>query len=64
MTQAAFREQIATLASQLAHRPLDDALDDWLNREHGPGSSTYQALRESCEAGVKQGWLCRTARST
>ena len=59
MTQAAFREQIATLAAQLADRTLDDELDDWLNREHGPDSSTYQALRQSCEAGVADGWLCQ-----
>jgi len=32
MTQAAFREQIAALASQLVHRPLDYTLDEWLNR--------------------------------
>ncbi len=59
MTQATFREQIAALAAQLADRALDDELDDWLNREHGPDSSTYRALRQSCEAGVTEGWLCQ-----
>lgn len=59
MTQAAFREQIAALAAQLAGRALDNKLDDWLNREHGPDCSTYQALRQSCETGVAEGWLCQ-----
>ena len=59
MTQAAFREQIATLASQLAQRALDDELDAWLNREYGPHSATYLALRRFCEAGVAEGWLCQ-----
>jgi hypothetical protein len=59
MTQAQFREQIATLVLQLAQRPLDDTLDDWLNREYGPETPTYQALRKSCETGVAEGWLCQ-----
>ena len=53
-----FREQIAQLTDQLAGRPLDAALDAWLNAEHGAGSATYQRLKASCEAGVAAGWLC------
>lgn len=59
MTQALFREKIAMLAAQRVDRPLDDPLDRWLNREHGPASPTYQALRQSCESGVAEGWLCQ-----
>jgi hypothetical protein len=59
MTQARFREQIAALTRALADRPLDTALDQWLNRTHGPSSATYQALRQSCETGVAEGWLCQ-----
>lgn len=59
MTQALFREQLAALATQLANRPLDDTLDQWLNQEHGPASPTYRALRQSCEAGAAEGWLCQ-----
>lgn len=59
MTQALFREQIAALTAQLAGRPLDKQLDQWLNREHGPASASYQALRQSCERGVTDGWLCQ-----
>ncbi len=58
MTPEAFRQQIASLTAQLAGRPIDDALDTWLNQEHGAGSATYQALRASCEAGTAEGWLC------
>ena len=58
MTQADFRHQIAELAAQLEGRPLDAELDAWLNREHGLGSATYRALKQSCEAGVAEGWLC------
>ena len=58
MTPEIFRSQIAALTQTLAGRPLDAALGQWLNANHGPHSSTYQSLRESCEAGVAQGWLC------
>jgi hypothetical protein len=58
MTPADLHQQIADLTRQLAGRTLDAGLDAWLNREHGAGSATYQALKQSCEAGVAGGWLC------
>jgi len=59
VTAAALRQHIADLTRRLAGRNLDSSLDDWLNREHGAGSPTYLALKQSCEAGVAQGWLCQ-----
>jgi hypothetical protein len=56
--QTQFRQQIASLTAQLAGRPVDQALDLWLNAEHGTASSTYQQLKASCERGVAEGWLC------
>lgn len=58
MTQEEFRQLVAGLTRELAGRPLDPALDEWLNREHGPGTPTYQRWREACLAGVAQGWMC------
>ncbi len=58
MSPSDFREQIARLCAELAGRPLDAQLDTWLNREHGPDSATYQELKQSCETGVTEGWLC------
>lgn len=53
-----FHRQLAELTAQLAGRPLDAALDAWLNEHHGPQSATYAQLKASCEAGVAAGWLC------
>jgi Domain of unknown function (DUF4863) len=53
-----FRDNIAELTTQLAGRPLDAALESWLNAEHGPASITYDRLKQACEAGVAAGWLC------
>ena len=58
VTPETLREQIAALGAQIAGRPLDAALDTWLNQEHGPSSATYRALKASCQAGVAAGWLC------
>ena len=58
MTPAEFRAQIAAFTAPLAGRALDADLDAWLNREHGPASPGYKALKASCEAGVAAGWLC------
>ena len=58
MTPEEFRADIAALTVQLQGRPLDTALDAWLNAEHGPASATYQRLKAGCQAGVAAGWLC------
>lgn len=58
MPQAQFHAQIAALSAELVGRPLDADLDAWLNAEHGVGSTTYAQLRQSCETGVAEGWLC------
>jgi Domain of unknown function (DUF4863) len=58
MSAEEFKAQIAKLTTQLAGRSLDADLDRWLNAEHGVGSSMYEQLKISCQAGVAEGWLC------
>lgn len=58
MSQESFRQQVAALTAQIAGRPLDAALDAWLNAQHGAGSSTHDALSAACRQGVAEGWLC------
>lgn len=58
MSQAQFRAQIAQLTARIADRPLDAALEIWLNTECGPDTDTYQQLFQSCKDGVAEGWLC------
>ena len=59
MTPDTFRQQIAALTVRIAGRPLDAALDAWLNAECGPDSAVYRELSASCQAGVAEGWLCQ-----
>ena len=56
--KTAFHQALAALTAQLAGKPLDAALAQWLNTTHGPTSTTYQCLREACLQGVREGWLC------
>jgi len=58
MSPTEFRELVAQTTARIAGRPLDGALDAWLNAECGPTSETYLALKAACEAGVADGWLC------
>ena len=39
MSAIEFKEQLAKLTAQIAGKPLDEALDNWLNTEHGVGSA-------------------------
>ena len=59
MTPDTFRQQIAALTARIAGRPLDAALDAWLNAEFGQDSAVYRELHASCQAGVAEGWLCQ-----
>jgi len=59
MSQASFRAALSELAAELAGRPLDDALDAWLNLHHGADSPTFTRLAEAIRAGVAEGWLCQ-----
>jgi hypothetical protein len=59
MTPSEFQTEIAQLTAQLAGRPLDAALDRWLNELHGPASASYRRLAQACRTGVAEGWLCQ-----
>jgi hypothetical protein len=58
MSQDLMHSRIARLTAELAGRPLDGALDAWLNERHGSGSRTFQDIAESIRTGVAEGWLC------
>ncbi|CAG9250397.1 DUF4863 family protein [Paraburkholderia unamae] len=58
MSPQDFERLVAGVTGQIAARPLDDALDAWLNATWPNGSPTFEALAQACRAGVAQGWLC------
>ena len=58
ITPDTLHAQLAAITAQIAGRPLDGALEQWLNQENGASSKGYAQLKASCIAGVEQGWLC------
>ena len=58
MSKHEFHQQLVELTARIAGRPLDLALDQWLNAHHGPGSQSFERLKASCLEGVRDGWLC------
>ena len=57
-SKEAFHQLIAGLTAEIAGRPLDEQLDQWLNATHGAGTATFEQLRQACIGGVAEGWLC------
>jgi Domain of unknown function (DUF4863) len=54
----AFQALIASLTATLAGRPLDEQLAAELNRDHPPGSPSFEAIAAACRAGVAAGRMC------
>jgi hypothetical protein len=53
-----FRSLVADLTLRIAGRPLDEDLQRWLNEQCGPGTLTYETLKEACLGGCADGWMC------
>lgn len=53
------KARLAAVTAQIHSRPLDGALDEWLNTNLGADTATYLELKEFCAEGVAQGWLCK-----
>jgi hypothetical protein len=58
MSKESFHQLVAGLTAEIAGRPLDRALDNWLNTRHGAGTPGFENLKQACIEGVAEGWLC------
>lgn len=54
-----FDALVRTITQAIAGRPLDSALQDWLNETYNTDSEWYRRISEACRSGVAEGWLCR-----
>jgi hypothetical protein len=57
--QTQFKSRLAAITAQIHNRPLNRDLDEWLNAHLGADTPAYRELKQSCEEGVAQGWLCK-----
>lgn len=60
-TRSRFDALVRTITQALAGRTLDPALRAWLDETHGPDSGWFRDMQATCEAAVKEGWMCRHA---
>jgi hypothetical protein len=58
MTPEQFQSLIGELTATLEGLPLDAALTERLNRQHPPGSSTFDSIFAACKQAVAEGWMC------
>ena len=58
MTREAFDSRMAELVSIIALRPLDDSLEEFLNRHYGPDSEWFGTVKSLCRQAVADGWMC------
>ncbi len=61
-SQARFKDRLVALTAQIQGRPLNAALGAWLNENWGVNTPAYREIKQSCEDGVAQGWLCHRER--
>lgn len=54
-----FDSLVRTITQAVAGRPLDPALQAWLNDTHGADSDWYRRMTAACQVGVAEGWLCK-----
>ena len=47
MSSSELQQQLVAITAQLAGRTLDVEMQEWLNREYGPGSDAYRELELS-----------------
>lgn len=53
-----FRALISELTAAIGPRPPDDALAEYLNREHPAGSGMYERISSACRVAIAAGWMC------
>ena len=54
-----FDSLVRKITQALAGRPLDAALQAWLNETHGPDSAWFRDMQAAAQAGVREGWMCK-----
>lgn len=61
MTTAAqkeFTELVERVAAEIGDQPLDDKLEQHLNRAFPPAGDIFRRLAAASRAGIAEGWLC------
>ncbi|WP_018988734.1 DUF4863 family protein [Aromatoleum toluclasticum] len=58
MTPDQFQALIAKVTGEIAGRPLDGQLADFLNERFPANGPEFQAIAQACSEAVAAGWMC------
>lgn len=58
MTPETFQGLIAQVTREIAGRPLDGDLAQFLNERFPANGEVFQAIRAACQEAVAAGWMC------
>ncbi len=58
MNKDQFQTLIAQVTGEIAGRPLDDGLADFLNQRFPADGAEFQAIAAACREAVAAGWMC------
>lgn len=58
MTPDQFQALIAKVTGEIAGRPLDAQLADFLNERFPAGGAEFQSIAKACADAVAAGWMC------
>jgi Domain of unknown function (DUF4863) len=53
-----FTDLIAGITSRIAGRPLDRALEAYLNTICASSGAIFRDVQQACRAGIAEGWIC------
>ncbi|WP_413207579.1 DUF4863 family protein [Rhodospirillum sp. A1_3_36] len=57
-TVTAFSGLVRQVTDAIAGKPLDGALEAFLNEAFPSSSPAFQAISEACTRGIAEGWIC------
>jgi hypothetical protein len=58
-TLASFTQRIAQITSAIADKPVDEALQTYLNEQFPPSSELFQQIQQDCLQAEADGWMCQ-----
>ncbi|MDX1485923.1 MAG: DUF4863 family protein [Alphaproteobacteria bacterium] len=58
MSQAEFEDLMGEIAGAIADKPVDAALQTFLNETFNEAGDTFAAVEALCRSGEAEGWIC------
>ncbi|MFQ5534164.1 MAG: DUF4863 family protein [Sphingomonadales bacterium] len=58
MTVEQFSDLVSDITDQIAEKPLDQTLHNFLNQTFPPEGARFRAIEEACGQAIDEGWMC------